>query len=320
MKRIIPFIIFIGLQAVNSDAQILGINKPLFSDMPFFNTNFIKTNNIKSITGSISSKKVRDIIRSNGLDYYYEFRNDGKLQYQLSSHFADGLKDSTVISYAYKNNNISIKRKSDSYGYYSYHYKYDNLNNIVTQTYCRDENKFEAKNKFELEKEYVIVTDSFSYQEFNAGQSKKIFFNNYGKKFKVQTNYFNTHGYLIEEYTKFIIGGNKQKLTYEYDEKGRLYKKHIYSSIAKNKKTTEIYSYDEIGNILDIKYFNLNIHTSTKQFLYDRKTLLLSALIIQDIETKFIRIIKYRYTFFDGSTNFTELNDSLDSMSIPRSK
>ncbi len=320
MKRFLSFIFFTCCLATISNAQILGINKPLFSDLPFFNTEFIKTNNIKSITGSISSKKVRDIIRSNGLDYHYRFSEDGNLINQLSTHFSKGLKDSTIVSYEYENNNISVKRKSDSYGYYSYHYQYDDLKNIITQTYCRDENKFHAKNKFELKKEYIIVRDSFSYQKFGEEQTKKIFYNGYGKKFKEQINYYNEYGYLIEEYTKFIIGNSKKKLTYEYDENGRLFKKHIYANIAQGKKTTEVYSYDEIGNVLNIKYYNNETHVSTKQFLYDKKTMLLTAMIVEEKETAFLRIIKYRYTFFDGSTNFTELNNASDSLIIPGTK
>ncbi|PCI93482.1 MAG: hypothetical protein COB15_16325 [Flavobacteriales bacterium] len=309
------------MATINLNSQILEINKPLFSDLPFFNTQFIKSNNIKSITGSISSKKVRDIIRSTGTDYHYQFGEDGQLKNQLSSYFSDGFKDTTTLFYTYNaKGQIAVKRKSDSYSYCSYHYNYDNANNIITQTYCRDENKFDSKNKFELKKEYVIVKDSFSYLKISDEQTKKFFYNSYGKKFKEQINYYDKLGYLIEEYTKFIIGNNKKKLTYEYNENGRLFKKHIFTNIAKDKKTTEIYTYDKIGNVLDIKYFKNSTHNSTKQFLYDKKTMLLTAMIIQDIETEFVRIIKYRYTFFDGTTNFSELDKSLDSLSIPSSK
>jgi len=310
MKHILSFILFAFALTLGSNAQILEINKPLFSDLPFFNTRFIRQNNVKSIKGSISSKKVRDIIRSNKLDYLYQFNEDGTLKSQLSSHFSKGLKDSTIVSYEYANNRINLQRKSDSYGYYSYHYNYDKQDNIITQTYCRDENKFNSKKKFELKKRYIIVKDSFSYQKFD-GQTKKIFYNSYGKKFKIQTNYYDSLGYLTEKYSKFIIGNNKEKTTYEYDEIGRIAKKHVYTNISENKKNTEVYSYDKIGNILDIKYYKADKHKSTKQFLYD-KNMLLSAMIIQDMETDFLRIIKYRYTFHDGSTNYTEL-DSLDA-------
>lgn len=307
--------------SLSTHAQILEINQPLFTDHPFFNTSFIKSNKVKSIKGSISSKKVRDIIRTKGLDYYYEFNDDGTLLMQLSSHYSKGLKDSSIVTYCYdEKSNISIKRKSDSYGYYSHHYKYDTANNVILQTYCRDENRFECKNKFELKNQYVIVADSFSYIKIDETQLKKIFYNGNGKVFKHQINYYNEHGYLTEEYTKFIIGNKKKKITYEYDEMGRIMKKHLFTNIAQNKKATEAYTYDEIGNILDIKKYDNEKHTSTKQFLYDKKTMLLTAQIIQDIETGFLRIIQYEYTFYDSSNNITDLNQLPDSLIAPLTK
>ena len=289
-----------------SYSQILDINQPLFTDEPFFNETFIKANKIKSIVGSISSKKVNDIIRTKGLDYYYKFNDDGTLLMQLSSNVSSGLKDSTVLTYCYNEKGaISIKRKSDSYGYYSHHYKYDELGNIILQTYCRDENRFECKNKFELKNEYIIVTDSFSYQQLNDTQIKKFYYNVHKKIYKEQINYYNEYGYLIEEYTKFIIGNNKKKITYEYDEFGRLSKKHNFTNIAQNKKVTAEFNYDEIGNILDIKTYQNEQHKSTKQFLYDNKTMLLTAQIIQDIESGFLRIIQYKYSFY-GDDKFVQ--------------
>ena len=62
---------------------------------------------------------------------------------------------------------------------------------------------------------------------------------------------------------------------------------------------------------LDIKTYNNDKHKTTKQFLYDSKTMLLTAQIIQDIETEFLRIIQYRYEFF-GEENQLQFTDSLD--------
>ncbi len=309
MKHLFTFLILISYSVIGLQAQILGVNQPLFSDLPFFNTEFIKLNNVKSITGSISSKKVRDIIRTKGLKSFYSFNENGTLNTQLSSILSSGKKDTSITFYEYdESGKIQLKRKSDGEGFCSFHYQYDNKDHIVSQTYCRDENRYKQKNKFELKKEYTIKTDSFSYQTFGTEQTKKTFYNSYGIKFKEQTNSFDNLGYLTEEYTKFIIGNNKQKLSYEYDQFGRLSKKHIFTNISEDKKITEVYSYDEIGNVLDIKYYNSDVHTSTKQFLYDIKTMLLSAIIVQDITTAFLTIIKYDYTFFDGSTNYTNLN------------
>jgi hypothetical protein len=230
------------------------------------------------------------------------------LETQLSSIISNGKKDTSITFYEYKENGkIKLKRKSDGEGFGSFHFEYDLLNNIKRQTYCRDENLHKEKNRFELKKKYVIKTDSFSYKKFSAKQTKKYFYNSYGIKYKEQTNTYDDLGYLSEEYTKFIIGNNKKKISYEYDEFGRLYKKHFFTNISKNTNKTEVYSYDEIGNVIEIKHFKEENHISTKQFLYDIKTMLLSAIIIQEIETEYLKIIKYDYTFFDGSTNITEL-------------
>jgi len=310
--RKVASIIILFLYTFLGFGQILDITQPLFTDEPFFNQTFIKQNQIKSITGSISSKKVRDIIRTKGLDYYYEFNDDGTLKMQLSSYLSNKFKDSTTVNYSYNQKGLlSTKRKNDSYGYFSYNYKYDENNNVVLQTYCRDENKLNSKKVFELKKQYIISTDSFSYKKYDDSQTKKYYYNGYKKVFKEQTNYYNQYGYLTEEYTKFIIGNNKTKLTYEYDEQGRLFKKHTFTNIANNSKTTELYTYDKIGNVLDIKTYHNDKHISTKQFLYDSKTMLLTAQIIQDIATEFLRIIQYRYQFFGEETQL-QFTDSID--------
>jgi len=134
-----------------------------------------------------------------------------------------------------------------------------------------------------------------------------MFYNNYGKPYKQQSTYYNEFGYLIEEYTKFIIGNKKSKKTYEYDEKGRIITENHLSYFTEEKEITTSYAYDEFGNILSIKIFHDSQHITTKQFLYDQKTMLLTAQLIQDIASEFIEIIQYQYTFFD-EVNSTDSN------------
>ena len=252
-------------------SQILEMNKPLFSDDPFFNTSFIRANKIKSITGSRSSKKVRDIIRKKGLDYQYRFHKNGLLKEQLATFYGLGnQKDTNITAYHYNSKGALIsKRKNDQHGYYSYNYLLDALGNIIKETYCRDENKLTSKNEFQLAKQYIIKSDSFSYHQLNEQQIKKIFYNNYGKSYKEQFNYYNEYGYLIEEYTKFLIGNTKSKITYEYDEKGRIIKTENFSNLSENKKITNVYSYDEVGNVLEIKVYN-NDKYITSQTIFIR--------------------------------------------------
>jgi YD repeat-containing protein len=289
-------------------AQILDLNKPLFSDEPFFNSNFIRLNKIKSIKGSRSSKKVKDIIRTKGLDFYYEFNTAGNLTMQISTFHDPKLrKDTNVINYYYdKTNNLTLIRKNDTYGYYSHEYSYDKSGGINKQTYCREENLCDAKNYFQLGNRYVIMSDSFSYQQLSDKQIKKTFYNNYKKPYKEQIDYNNELGYLTEEYTKFLIGNKKHKTTYQYDEKGRVIKIITNADLNTPDTSTEEFYYDELGNILEIKIYENSTYKISKQFLYDKKTFLLTAQLIQEVETEFIKIIQYQYTFYSGeSTNLT---------------
>jgi len=297
--KAILLILFIFISC-SFNAQILEINKPLFNDDPFFNVEFIKANKVKSITGSRSTKKVQDIIRSKGLDYHYDFNPNGTLKQQISTFRSkENGKDTSVISYIYnKHNCLTTKRKNDHFGFYSQNYLLDSRNNIIKKTYCRDENLNSTKGNFELGKQYIIVSDSFSYQKASPKQSKKKFYNNYGKIYKEQINSYNEYGYLIEEYSIFIIGTRKSKITYGYDERGRVNLIDDYSDIANNKKLTQKYTYDDLGNVLEINFFKDDHHTTIKQYVYNKKTMLLDAQLIQDVDTKLIRIIQYSYTFY----------------------
>lgn len=299
--RIIGLMLFLLSSQVGL-SQILDINKPVFSEEPFFNTRFIQQNGIKLITGSRSSKKVKDIIRTKGLDYYYEFNERGFLTKQMSTyHNQVEKKDTNIIIYYYnEKNQLTTIRKSDSYGYFSNHFKYDDSNQVINQTYCRDENYCDYKADFDLAKQYTINTDSFSYEKQGELQYKKLYYNKYNKVYREEFFYFNELGYLREIYSRYIIGNKKSKVQYEYDEKGRVGKIIHFANLSTNDQESEVFLYDELDNLLEIKVYQNDKYKTSKQFLYDKKTYLLTAQLIQDIETEFIQIIQYQYTFYTG--------------------
>lgn len=285
-------------------SQILDINKPVFAEEPFFNSQFIQKNKIKLITGSRSSKKVKDIIRTKGLDYYYEFNTQGYLTKQMSTfHNQIEKKDTNVIIYYYNNKNlIETVRKTDSYGYFSNHFLYNDSNKVISQTYCRDENHCDFKGEFDLAKQYIINTDSFAYETQGEFMQKKQFFNKYNKVYREEFFYFNDLGYLREIYSRYIIGNKRNKTLYEYDEKGRVGKIIYIDDVSSSNQESEVFIYDDLDNLLEIKYYHNEKWKTSKQFLYDKKTYLLTAQLIQDIETEFIQIIQYQYVFYTGET------------------
>lgn len=301
MIRILVTIFLLSFFCNNGFTQLLDINKPLFTDDPFFNANFIKENKIKSITGSRSSKKIADIIRAKGLDFYYKFNEKGQLTNQISTFFIQGInKDTNIISYHYNTaDNLILRRKSDNYGFFSHQYQFDSLNRMTKQVYNREENALSCKGEFKLCQRYKISSDSFSYLELSDLQIKKIFYNNYGRSYKHQLFYSNEFGYITETNTKYLIGNKKSKSTFIYNEKGWLIEQKDFTNLTGNKKTTTTYQYDDVGNVLIIDQLDDDVPITKKQFLYDKKTMLITAQIIQDIPSGFLQIIQYQYTFFE---------------------
>lgn len=293
------FFIFLFFTQVGF-SQILDAHKTLFGEESFFNNQFIKSNKIKIISGSWSSKKVKDIIRKKDLDFYYEFNEDGTLKQQYSTFVTQKIKeDTSVIAFEYDaDNKILVKRKTDSQGFFSYRYTYNDHNNIIKETYYREESNTPTKNQFDLKKAYIITSDSFAYHKANEFQTKKITYNNYRKSYKEEFFYYDSLGYLVEIYSKFIIGNNKSKTTFKYNEKGRLAEKQDTPNLNNNYTKKEVFFYDEIGNLIEIKTYEADIHKTSTQFMYDGK-MLLTAQLTKDVASEFITILQFEYVFFE---------------------
>ena len=148
---------FLGQMLDNRDCAV-------FSGEPFFYTDFIRSNKIKSITGTVSTKADLQVIKSKGLITKFFFDGSGNLIKQFDSFYRGKKKDSSITTYHYdEKKNMTTKRMSDSYGFFSYNYSYNDQGDVVSKTYCRDENATNDKNHFKLKKQYTIVNETYSY-------------------------------------------------------------------------------------------------------------------------------------------------------------
>lgn len=300
LKRffILCFVIF--FIQISAFSQLLDANQPLFKEDPFFNKKFIKTNQIKSIKGSWSSKKVKDIIRKKNVDFYYEFNREGMLTQQYSTFLTQQVKkDTSIIAYTYnKQNQIIVKRKTDNKGFFSLRYQYDNNGNLKKETYAREENGGASIKEFDLKREFIIKTDSFHVEQLSEKQEKTTFYNGYGKSYKEEFKYFDDLGFLVEVYTKFLIGNKKSKITLAYDELGRLSQRTTIENLNLPTEKKEVFLYDDVGNLIEIKAYENEDYKTSTQFLYD-KNMLLTAQLTKEIVTEFITIIQYEYGFYE---------------------
>lgn len=296
------FIVLLSLFAASQQlySQMLNNSKGnAFSDDPFFNTEFIAKNKIHIIKGKRSSKKEMDIIRNKGLETYYEFGADGNLQRQYSTFYTGGRKDTAFIEYQYTDRgDLKLLRRNDNHGFYAYEYEYDEEGRIIKEEYYREDNEGTSRYDFIPGKRYIIVSETYEYQQLDE-IVKKESFNNYGKKYKEEFFYYDDHDYLKEHTSKLIINNRRSRTTFSYNERGLLEEKIVTNDLSREEdfvRTT--YAYDEHNNLLEEKEYSGEQYKFNRQVMYE-PSMVVKALLTKDVDINFIRIIEYSYQFYD---------------------
>lgn len=300
MKKLLFSILFLG--SFMLQAQILDNSEcSVFSEEPFFNQQFVKNNNIKSIIGTVQGKRDHDILRDKKLEHKYEFDQKGRLVYMHKTfNIGNGKKDTVGVTFYYNaNGEIKVKRKNDPYGFFSYNFKYDTAGHVLEEKYCRDENVSDSKHGFELGKQYVIAKESYKYEPLEGNKLKKKFFNNYGRPYQQTIFVYNDLGYLMEEHTTLLISNKKRHVYYEYEDKGRVVKKRIESNVTKPLTQEYRYEYDEVGNVVLEDYYRNGEHITHREVLYHKDSLLLQAIILRDVNSNMMDIVRYEYEYYD---------------------
>jgi len=274
-----------------------------FTDEPFFNKDFIKVNKIKKLTASVSTKKELSAINKTNLVICYEFSKKGGLEGYYHSQNKANKIDTSFIDYQYSDSGVLIaKRSNDSYGFYSYNYSIDSLNRIVKKTYCREKNIGKNRNSFVLGTRYVIFSESYSYKKTENGYIKSVL-NNNGRPYQRYEFVYDSLDYLKKEIKKLLINNKKSITRYEYNENGFISSKSFFLSEKNNVPSEKItYKYDEFGNMTYIDEYKDNKHITHKEILYDKSSYILKTLIVQNVETNFIKIIKFKVEFYGEGT------------------
>lgn len=283
----------------SSSQMIDNTQSTAFTDEPFFNTEFIKRNKIKSITGKVSKKRELQPIIEQGIEYYYEFDTEGRTIMILSSFNSFNHKDSIVKTFEYdEKGRIITKRTNDSYGFYSYNYKYDSLGRIIEETYCRDENCGPNRFRFKLGQQFIISTEKYSYEERNNNEDVRKYSNAFGNVYQEKIFVKNEKGFLSEEITRITLNGRETKIVYEWDEKGRIGKKIDISEFMGKTEISNAYQYDDFGNLTEEQIYRNEKLTTMRSMIYDKASGLLSAYVAKDMSSEVISIVKYSYEFY----------------------
>jgi hypothetical protein len=284
-----------------SHAQMLNNREgEAFIDAPFFNSENVKINKIKTIRGTYQFKKINDKIRSSGLVYGCDFDTLGRLTMQFETRkFLD--KTDTVVTYFEYGDNQKLKvlRKYDANSYYAEVYEYNESGQISRIEYYKDLNKNANPLRFILEKHFLISFETMTYEKFE-NQEKRTNFNNFGLAFQYTFFYYNDLGYLTEIVESLAVSSGQRKTTFKYNERGLIEEKRNVSTVMGNSSFRLSYTYDPIGNLESSELHRNGVYVTETQVIYNSKTGLVSSLLKRQIDTQLITILNLdNYTFYE---------------------
>ena len=271
----------------------------IFTETPFFNEKYIRSVKLKSITGTISSKKELGAIKSSGKKEAYIFNEKGNLTIHYLSSKTKNKPDTTFTFYEYnlKNEN-TIFRVSDSYGFYSYSKKYNELGKLINKTYSREKNASKSKMNFKLEEKYVIFQESYLYENKDS-IIEVTTLNSNGRPYQRQIYYYDSFNYLFKIHTRLLISNSTKYEKYTYNDRGFLKSIQYFNNENETPIKELRYDYDEWGNVTFMDEYKDNVRVIHKELLYDPSTLILKTILSQDLVSNLITIIKYKPEFYN---------------------
>ena len=298
MNRVILLLFCLSLNQLFAQ-MINNESGQIFTETPFFNEKYIRSVKLKSITGTISSKKELGAIKSSGKKEAYIFNEKGNLTIHYLSSKTKNKPDTTFTFYEYnlKNEN-TIFRVSDSYGFYSYSKKYNDLGKLINKTYSREKNASKSKMNFKLEEKYVIFQESYLYENKDS-IIEVTTLNSNGRPYQRQIYYYDSFNYLFKIHTRLLISNSTKYEKYTYNDRGLLKSIQYFNNENETPIKELRYDYDEWGNVTFMDEYKDNVRVIHKELLYDPSTLILKTILSQDLVSNLITIVKYKPEFYN---------------------
>lgn len=322
---LILFYLFTYTPSLTSQTLIHTAETAFGSQLPF-NTEYIKSQGIKSITFDIIDKKDMQVAEDKGLLNYYEFNAAGLLTrfyytsiikvIQKEYHSGPTYHRRKLVSngHSYTKNEyvydtvstvyfynmdyrLKLKRYNDGPFYESYYYDYSPEGKVEKEKRFKETNISENKADFKLGGQYIISEESYTYQTTGKNQFKKTCLNDEGRPFKeiiyTLNEFFEKPVSINEQYTVAWITQNS---AFTYNAKGQLTKATYKSNSSGDLEQIRTYDYDANDCLLTEKQFKNGILLKEISYVTD-VTKKVNSYIIRDPINKTIRIVKLYYRY-----------------------
>ncbi|MCO5267825.1 MAG: hypothetical protein M9897_02895 [Brumimicrobium sp.] len=272
----------------------------VFTDKPYFNENFIQKMKIKSISGLFWNYKLGDKLRNTEYFKYFEFNQKGQLIADYES-LQNTKNDTLIQKFEYtENGDLKSIKVRDKYGYYFHIYEYNKDHQVVRYIYKRSYDRcYLSPDKISLDDDDIIAMETYSYEKYD-NQIKQITYNQSNLPYKETISYYTSDNQLEGKLERLLRTSQTTRTSYHYNEKKKLDTLIISSKLNDNNNLLYVFSYDDTGKLLKKEIHRNNEYTTQYQIIYKDDSNFINDILIQDLNTNFIRVIKLRdYKYFD---------------------
>ena len=291
MKNFILFFVFIHFTSNGFGQMLLNQDGEAFTTDPFFNADFIKNNKIKTIKGTYSFKKNKDLIRKVPGSYTYEFNKKGRLSSSIDIRWNGKTLDTTLQYYEYNQlGAITTLKKSENNGITLQEFLRDSLNRITSTSNYR----VTLNENGEVVKKNEMNTETMRYSN-----EKRTTYNSYNLPYLISYDKYNEDGYKTSSIDKLKMGGTIYKKKYDYNNKGLLISIETFYDTHPDPVEELKFKYDAFGNLMERHEFKQGVFTKDFQVIFDTKTGLLHSIIDRNPASNFMSIIRFtKYEFY----------------------
>lgn len=260
-----------------------------------FNPLFIQRNNIASITGQRMVKRDGEPMREQKERYLYRFNPSGLPVYANHSYGKPGTGTDTASTiYTYDTaGRVRRRLRNDLNGHFAYDVELDDQGRPIRETYTRIENL--GTDRYQLIPGQVteISDEHFRYEMVNDTVTRKLFTNNHGLPFREQVTTTDKLGYVRRIEDRYLISNRRSRVSFNYDEKGRLVERVDQPDLDKAHTTKRTWGYDAAGNVIEGMLWHDDRAMEREEYLYDANTMWLTARLTKDLTVGVIHVVRF---------------------------
>jgi YD repeat-containing protein len=260
-----------------------------------FNPAFIARQGIRSISGKQMVKREGRPMVDKAEKHLYRFDAQGRLVYGNTSYGRPGTGlDTASIGYFYDAKGRLVQRlRNDLSGHFAYEITCDSLGRTVRQAYVRIENLGPDRYHLVPGNRSVISDEQLTWSTVNDTAWKCTWLNERGLPYREQLYQRDRLGYLRAIDDRYLVTGRRGRITFTYDEKGRLAERTDQPDLRLPSTDRMTWRYDTVGNVVYTERWHDDRLRSHDEYLYEEETLWLKAVLTKDEETGLIHVVRY---------------------------